>query len=139
MFENIHAKCQDTVYVFLIVFFPLLFVFICYKLEKSLSFQQVAILVIHFFVTAALSPSATGAKCFGQSIWCANTNTKAITTCQSQNLRQSIYIQVIFKHYSVSRDNCEMLLRIYFHMSYNEYSVKAGIAICSVDHCVPTL
>lgn len=52
-----------------------------------------AILGIYIFAVVELSPSAAGAEYFGYSIWHDSTNMIAITTCQSQFLREIIYIQ----------------------------------------------
>ena len=57
------AESECMCVVFLIIFFPLLFLFIGFKLEKkSLSFQQVTILNTHIFVAAELSPLVAGAE-----------------------------------------------------------------------------
>lgn len=73
-----------------------------YEFEKKtthtrLPLQQVAILGIHIFAAVELSPLEAGAEYLGYSIWHDSTDMTAIATCQSQFLKESIYVQVIFK------------------------------------------
>ena len=121
-------------------FFLLLFLPLGCKLGKKKAFvlfQQVAILSSHISVPV---------KSFGNRSWVFweeyliwqyqydSNNPLLISVFKGKHSCKSVFF--FFYYFIVSRDNHEVVLWIYLHVHYNEYSLKKAIVIWSIDYCV---